>query len=52
MSFLGSVVRVRVALARQSVSLDTFNTAAARPVARGEAVELGFASDDVLVSDA
>ncbi len=48
-SFLGSVVRVRMALAPQVLSFDTFNTAAARPPAVGEAVEVRFAPGDVLV---
>ena len=50
MSFLGSVVRVRVALGAQVVSLDIFNNAGVRPPALGDAVELSFASADALVS--
>ena len=50
-SFLGSVVRVRMALAPQVLSFDTFNTAAARPPAAGEAVEVRFAPGDVLVME-
>ena len=48
-SFLGSVVRVRVGLDRQVLSLDMFNTTGVRPPAVGEAVEIGFACADVLV---
>jgi putative spermidine/putrescine transport system ATP-binding protein len=48
-SFLGSVVRVRMALAPQILSFDTFNTAAARPPAVGEQVEVRFAPGDLLV---
>jgi putative spermidine/putrescine transport system ATP-binding protein len=48
-SFLGSVVRVRMALAPQILSFDTFNTAAARPPAVGEEVEVHFAPGDLLV---
>ena len=52
MSFLGSVVRVRVALAPRRVSFDIFNTTAMRPPAVGETVEIGFAAADVLVTEA
>ncbi len=49
-SFLGSVVRVRVALAEHSVSLDVFNTTALRPPAVGDTMALSFAVADVLVT--
>jgi putative spermidine/putrescine transport system ATP-binding protein len=49
-AFLGSVVRVRVRLAAQRLSLDTFNTTAAPPPVAGAAVEVHFASSDALVS--
>lgn len=49
--FLGSVLRVRVALAGQVVALDSFNTAALRPPAVGDTVEVSFATADLLVSD-
>ena len=42
MSFLGSVVRVRVGLDGRLVSLDMFNNTGLRPPAVGEAVEIGF----------
>jgi putative spermidine/putrescine transport system ATP-binding protein len=48
-NFLGSVVRVRVRLDRQTVSLDMFNNTGVRPPAVGEVVEIGFASADVLI---
>ena len=48
-SFLGSVMRVRVGLDRQVVSLDMFNRTGVRPPAIGDAVEVGFAGADVLV---
>ena len=48
-SFLGSVVRVRVGLDRQVLSLDIFNTTGIRPPAVGETVEISFACADVLV---
>jgi putative spermidine/putrescine transport system ATP-binding protein len=51
-SFLGSVVRVRLALGSQMLSLDMFNTAAARPPAAGEAIEVRFAPGDLLVLEA
>jgi putative spermidine/putrescine transport system ATP-binding protein len=49
-SFLGSVVRAKVALDRQVISIDLFNRAAARPPQVGETVEIGFASGDVLLT--
>ena len=51
-SFLGSVVRVRALLDGQRVSLDTFNTAAFRPPAVGDAVEISFATADALLTEA
>ena len=48
-SFLGSVVRVRVGLDDQRLSLDLFNNAALRPPVVGEEVEIGFGASDVLV---
>jgi putative spermidine/putrescine transport system ATP-binding protein len=49
-SFLGSVVRVRVGLGEQALVLDVFNNAAWRPPAAGEAVEVSFATADALVN--
>jgi putative spermidine/putrescine transport system ATP-binding protein len=49
-NFLGSVVRVRVGLDKQVLSLDMFNNAAVRPPAVGQVVEISFASADVLVT--
>jgi putative spermidine/putrescine transport system ATP-binding protein len=51
-SFLGSVVRVRVGLAGQALVLDVFNNAAWRPPSEGETVEVSFASADALVTAA
>ncbi|HMQ92084.1 MAG TPA: ABC transporter ATP-binding protein [Amaricoccus sp.] len=48
-SFLGSVVRIRVALDGQNLAVDIFNTAAMRPPKPGETVDLAFATGDVLV---
>jgi len=48
--FLGAVVRVGVRLERQRLSLDLFNNAAIRPPALDQAVEVGFAPSDALVS--
>jgi len=48
-SFLGSIVRVRVRLAENAVSVDTFNSPAAPPPERGAPAAVGFAEDDVLV---
>ena len=49
-SFLGSVVRVRVRLGSQTMSLDSFNTTALRPPEVGDIVEASFAADDVLLT--
>ena len=48
-SFLGAVVRIRVKLDENSVSLDTFNSPSAPPPKRGDAVTLTFAPEDVLM---
>jgi len=48
--FLGSVLRVRLALDRQVVALDSFNTTALRPPAVGDPLEVSFATADMLVS--
>jgi putative spermidine/putrescine transport system ATP-binding protein len=48
-SFLGSVIRVRVGLGKEAVSLDTFNSPASPPPTVGEKAEISFSPDDVLV---
>jgi putative spermidine/putrescine transport system ATP-binding protein len=48
-SFLGSVVRVRVRFAESAISLDTFNSPGAPPPKHGEKVSVSFAPDDLLV---
>ena len=48
-SFLGSVIRVRVGLGKDAVSLDTFNSPASPPPRVGEKAEISFSPDDVLV---
>ena len=48
-TFLGSVIRLRVALGRNVVSLDTFNDQRTAPPARGEPVTISLASKDLLV---
>jgi len=48
-SFLGSVIRVRVGLGNQAVSLDTFNSPASPPPKVGEKAEISFSPEDVLV---
>ena len=47
--FLGSVIRVRVGIGGNTVSLDTFNSPAAPPPAVGEKAEISFSSNDMLV---
>jgi putative spermidine/putrescine transport system ATP-binding protein len=51
-SFLGSVIRVRVAVGDALLSLDTFNTPASPPPVAGETAEISFATGDLLVLDA
>ena len=48
-TFLGSVIRLRVQLGRNIVSLDTFNDQRTAPPTRGEAVTVTLASKDLLV---
>jgi putative spermidine/putrescine transport system ATP-binding protein len=48
-AFLGAVVRIRVRLGDQRVSLDTFNQPQLRLPAAGDAVTLSFSRDDLLV---
>jgi putative spermidine/putrescine transport system ATP-binding protein len=48
-SFLGSVIRVRVGLGKEAVSLDTFNSPASPPPTVGVKAEISFSPDDVLV---
>ena len=47
--FLGSVIRLRVDLGGNAISLDTFNDQRTPPPAHGSPVRLGIASSDVLV---
>jgi putative spermidine/putrescine transport system ATP-binding protein len=51
-NFLGAVVRIRVRIADNSVSLDTFNSPTAPPPKRGDRVTLSFAPEDVLILEA
>ncbi|HEY7687421.1 MAG TPA: ABC transporter ATP-binding protein [Dongiaceae bacterium] len=48
-SFLGSVVRIRVQFKDNSISLDTFNNPGLPPPERGSAVTVNFAPEDLLV---
>ena len=48
-TFLGSVIRLRVTLGQNVVSLDTFNDQRTAPPARGEPVTISLASKDLLV---
>ena len=47
--FLGSVIRVRVGIGSDTVSLDTFNNSATPPPKVGDKTEISFSSGDVLV---
>jgi putative spermidine/putrescine transport system ATP-binding protein len=48
-SFLGSVVRIRVRFKDNAISLDTFNNPNATPPARGAQVTVTFGREDLLV---
>jgi putative spermidine/putrescine transport system ATP-binding protein len=48
-SFLGSVVRIRVRFQENAISLDTFNNPNATPPARGSQVTVSFGREDLLV---
>ncbi|MDC9825441.1 ABC transporter ATP-binding protein [Devosia sp. ZB163] len=48
-AFLGSVIRLKVDLGGNTISLDTFNDQRTPPPAHGTPVRLGIASSDVLV---
>lgn len=47
--FLGSVVRIKVRLGENAVSLDTFNSSSVTPPKRGDSVSIVFAREDLLV---
>ena len=51
-NFLGSVIRLRVALGGNSVQLDTFNDQRRPPPAFNQKVQVGIAASDVLVLEA
>jgi putative spermidine/putrescine transport system ATP-binding protein len=48
-SFLGSVIRVKVGVGENAVSLDTFNNSSARPPIVGDKTEISFSASDLLV---
>jgi putative spermidine/putrescine transport system ATP-binding protein len=48
-SFLGSVVRIRVRFGANAVSLDTFNNPNVPPPERGRAVTVAFSREDLLM---
>jgi putative spermidine/putrescine transport system ATP-binding protein len=50
-SFLGSVVRIRVRFKDHAVKLDTFNNSGAIPPQRGAQATVSFAREDVLILD-
>jgi putative spermidine/putrescine transport system ATP-binding protein len=48
-SFLGSVVRIRVGVGENAILLDTFNNPNSRPPEQGDEVVVGFSPDDALI---
>jgi len=47
--FLGSVVRIKVRIGENAVSLDTFNSSSVTPPKRGDTVSIVFTREDLLV---
>jgi putative spermidine/putrescine transport system ATP-binding protein len=47
--FLGSVLRIKVALGKNTISLDTFNDQHTPPPVRDQKVQVSLASDDILI---
>ncbi|MFK8253974.1 ABC transporter ATP-binding protein [Ancylobacter terrae] len=47
--FLGSVVRIKVRLGENAISLDTFNSSSVSPPKKGETATILFAREDLLV---
>ena len=50
-SFLGSIVRIRVRFKDHTIKLDTFNNSSAVPPQRGAPATVSFAREDVLLLD-
>lgn len=50
-TFLGSVIRLRVILGKNVISLDTFNEQRAVPPLRGEPITVSLSSKDLLILD-
>ncbi|MCA0424231.1 MAG: ABC transporter ATP-binding protein [Proteobacteria bacterium] len=48
-TFLGSIVRLRIQLAEQTFSMDTFNQPSQRPPAVGDKISVSFAPTDMLL---
>jgi putative spermidine/putrescine transport system ATP-binding protein len=48
-SFLGSVIRIKVDLGTNSISFDRFNSPNSPPPAEGEECQVRFAASDILV---
>ena len=49
-SFLGAVIRIKIAVGADTVSVDTFNDKAAPPPTHGAAVRIGFAASDIILT--
>ncbi len=49
-SFLGAIIRIKVAVGGDLVSVDTFNDKSAPPPAQGASVKIGFAANDVILT--
>jgi putative spermidine/putrescine transport system ATP-binding protein len=49
-SFLGAVIRIKIAVGENTVSVDTFNDKGAPPPTHGTAVRIGFAATDIILT--
>jgi len=49
-SFLGAIIRLKIAVGEDTVSVDTFNDRAAPPPTHGAAVRIGFAASDIILT--
>jgi putative spermidine/putrescine transport system ATP-binding protein len=49
-SFLGAVIRIKIAVGEDTVSVDTFNDKASPPPTHGAPVRIGFAASDIILA--
>ena len=49
-SFFGAIIRIKIAVGEDTVSVDTFNDKSAPPPTHGASVKIGFAANDVILT--